>query len=75
MTTKTFVDNNKEYLIKVLNYGNHTKVFVFSTKDEIVKNFDIVIEPNNNVYHFDDNSEPLKIEHAIEADRIEIRFN
>ena len=33
MTTKTFVDNDKDYLIKVLNYGNETKVFVFSTKD------------------------------------------
>ena len=74
MTTKTFVDNDKEYLIKVLNYGNQTKVFVFSTKDEVVKNFDIVIEPHNLKYHFDDNSEPLKIEKSIEAEKIEIRF-
>jgi len=75
MTTKTFVDNDKEYLIKVLNYGETTKVFVFSTKDEIVKDFDIIIEPNNLKYHFEDNSEPLKIEQSIEADKIEIRFN
>lgn len=75
MVTKTFVDNDKEYLIKVLNYGGQTKVFVFSTKDEVVKNFDIIIEPNNLKYHFDDNSEPLKIEHNIDAAKIEIRFN
>lgn len=75
MTTKTFVDNDKEYLIKVLNYGNQTKVFVFSTKDEVVKNFDIVIEPHNLKYHFEDNSEPLKIEKSIEAEKIEIRFS
>ncbi len=74
MTTKTFVDNDKEYLIKVLNYGNQTKVFVFSTKDEVVKNFDIIIEPHNLKYHFEDNSEPLKIEKSIEAEKIEIRF-
>ncbi|MDT3697623.1 MAG: hypothetical protein ROY99_14660 [Ignavibacterium sp.] len=74
MTTKTFVDNDKEYLIKVLNYGDLTKVFVFSTKDDVVKNFDIVIEPNNIIYHFDDNSEPLKIDKVIEAEKIEIRF-
>ena len=39
MTTKTFVDNEKDYLIKVLNYSDMTKVFVFSTKDEDSKEF------------------------------------
>jgi len=75
MTTKTFVDNDKEYLIKVLNYADITKVFVFSTKDEVVKNFDMIIEPHNLKFHFEDNSEPLIIEHTIEAEKIEIRFN
>jgi len=74
MTTKTFVDNDKEYLIKVLNYGGITKVFVFSTKNEVVNNFDIIIEPHNLIYHFDDNSEPLKIENDIEAEKIQLRF-
>lgn len=75
MTTKTFVDNDKEYLIKVLNYGETTKVFVFSTKDEVVKNFDIIIEPGEVEYHFEDNSQPLKIQKSIEIDKIELRFN
>lgn len=75
MTTKTFVDNHKEYLIKVLNYAGQTKVLVFSNKDEVVKNFYIVIEPHNLKFHFDDNSQPLKIEHSIDAEKIEIRFS
>lgn len=74
MTTKTFVDNDKEYLIKVLNYGDNTKVFVFSTKDEVVKNFDIIIEPNNLKFHFKDNTEPLKIDKVIEADTIRLEI-
>jgi hypothetical protein len=74
MTTKTFVDNEKEYLIKVLNYGETTKVFVFSTKDEVVKNFDIIIEPHHLKYHLEDNSEPLKIEQSIEAEKIKLEF-
>jgi hypothetical protein len=48
---------------------------VYSTKDEVVKNFDIIIEPHNLKYHFEDNSEPLKIEYSIEAVKIEIRFS
>lgn len=75
MTTKSFVDNDKEYLIKILNYEEMTKVFVFSTKDEVVRNFDIIIEPGNLKYHFEDNSEPLIIDHSIDAEKIELLFN
>ena len=74
MVTKTFVDNGKDYLIKLLTYGNTTKVFVFSTHDEIVKDFDIIIEPQNLKFHLKDNTEPLKIDQAIEADLVRIEF-
>ena len=74
-TTKTFVDNDKEYLIKVLSYSNETKVFVFSTKDEIVKNFDIIIEPKKLIFHFEDNSEPLVINCLINAEKIQLRLH
>ena len=75
MTTKTFVDNAKEYLIKVLNYGETTKLFVFSTKNEVVKNFDIIIEPQKLQFHCEDNSEPLLIDHLIDAEKIQLKFN
>ena len=75
ITTKTFVDNEKEYLIKVLNFSNETKVFVFSTKDEVVKNFDIHIQPQNLKYHFEDNSEPLIINDLIEPEKIQLQFS
>lgn len=74
LTTKTFVDNDNEYLIKVLNCGDFSKVFVFSTRNEVVKNFDIVIEPHNLKFHFNDNSVPLKIDQSIVVEKIEIRF-
>lgn len=74
MTTKTFVDNEKEYLIKILTYGNTTKVFVFSTQDEIVKNFNIVFEPQHLKFHLDDNSEPLKVDNLLEVEQIHIEF-
>jgi hypothetical protein len=69
------LDKKKEnIMIKALNYSDNTKVFVFSTKDEIVKNFDIIIEPHNLKFHFDDNSEPLKIDEVIEAETIRLQF-
>ena len=75
MTTKTFVDNEKEYLIKVLSYEETTKIFVFSTNDEVVKDFDIIIEPQNLRFHFDNNMEPLEIKQSIDAERIQIDFS
>ncbi|MBK7632734.1 MAG: hypothetical protein IPJ23_19020 [Ignavibacteriales bacterium] len=74
MVTKTFVDDGKDYLIKVLTYGSTTKVFVFSTHDEILKDFHIIIEPQNLKYHLNDNTEPLKIGQAIDADLVKIEF-
>jgi hypothetical protein len=74
MVTKTFVDDGKDYLIKLLTYGDKTKVFVFSTHDEIVKDFDIVIQPQNLRFHIEDNTEPLKIDQAIEAEQISLEF-
>jgi len=74
LVTKTFVDDKKEYLIKVLNYGNTSKVFVFSTQDEIVKDFNIVIEPQHLKFHLDDNSEPLKVDNLLEVEQIHIEF-
>ena len=41
---------------------------------KIVKNFDIVIEPQNLKYHFEDNSEPLVINHLIDAEKIQLKL-
>ncbi len=75
ISTKTFIDGDKEFLIKVLSSDNKTKVFVFSTKEEIVKDFDLIIEPKELEYHMEDNSQPLEIYGTIEIDKIELRFS
>ena len=75
MTTKTFVDNEKEYLIKVLSSEETTKIFVFSTNDEVVKDFDILIEPQNLKYHCEDNSEPLQIDQLVDPEKIQLQLN
>ena len=74
LMSKTFVDEDKEYMIKVINHQSTTKIFVFSVKNDIVKNFDIIIEPKNNRYHFNDNSRPFMIDEEIEIESIRIEF-
>jgi len=75
LTSRTFADEDKEYMIKVINHESGTKVFVFSVKNDIVKNFDIIIEPKDQRYHFKDNSQPLIINREIEIDSIRLEFN
>ncbi len=60
------------YSFRLWRYDKGVCVF---HENEVVKNFDIIIEPQNLEYHFKENSEPLKIEDSIEAEKIEIQFN
>ncbi len=75
MMSETFTDEAREYMIKILKYESKTKVYVFSTKNEIVKNFELVVEPSKIRYHFKDNSEPLILDEIIGAENIRIEFS
>ncbi len=73
--TKTFYDADKTYIIKVINYSENSKIFVFSTQQEVIKDFEIIILPENKKYHCDDNSLPLELNAPVEAESIQIEFN
>lgn len=74
IATKTFYDEDKSYIIKVINYEKNSKIFVFSTQQEVIKNFDIVIQPQNEKYHISDNMIPLEIDKQISPESIQIEF-
>lgn len=73
--TKTFYDADKTYIIKVINYSENSKIFVFSTQQEVIKDFEIIILPENKKYHCNDNSLPLELNAPVEAESIQIEFN
>lgn len=73
--TKTFYDADKTYIIKIINYSENSKIFVFSTQQEVIKDFDIIILPENKKYHCKDNSLPLELSSPVEAESIQIEFN
>jgi len=75
VTSRTFYDDNKTYIIKVINYENSSKIFVFSTLDEMIKNFDIIILPQKLKYHLKDNTEPLLLDFNIDPENIVLEFN
>ncbi len=75
IVTKTFVDEDKDFLVKILQNGNQSKIFVFSTNDEIIENFSILLEPQKLEFHLKDNSEPLIIDGSIDVEAVNIYFN
>lgn len=75
VSSRTFYDNDKTYIIKVINYENSSKIFVFSTHYELIQNFDLIISPQNLRYHIDDNSIPLELDFKVLPESITIEFN
>lgn len=75
VTTKTFYDEEKTYIIKVINYEKSSKVFIFSTQYELIKDFELNILPQNLKYHIADNSGPLELDFNVEPESISLEFN
>lgn len=74
IVTKTFYDEDKSYIIKVINYETNSKIFVFSTQQEVIKKFNLIIQPNNEKYYIKDNLIPLELPTPIQPDTIQIEF-
>jgi len=75
ISTRTYFDEDKIYIVKIINFENSSKIFVFSTMYEIIKDFDIIIEPQDLQYHLEDNIKPLELNFNIEPENIILKFN
>lgn len=75
VTAKTFIDEANHYLIRLLNFKDSSKIYVFSTTDEILKNYKVVVQPSGQVFEQTDNSSPIEINSPLEAENIELQFN
>ncbi len=72
--SKTFIDEGKNYLIRLIKENSKSKIYVFSTHETVMKNFTVVIKPQSVKYVLNDNSKPLEIEGNIDPESIEIEF-
>jgi len=75
ISSKTFYDEEKTYIIKVINYEKSSRVFVFSTQYELIKDFELNILPQNLKYHLSDNSAPLELDFNVDPESISLEFN
>ena len=75
VSSTTFFDSDKKYLIRILNYKSSAKIYVFGTQEEILKNYKITLFPTRVSYSQKDNSIPLDIDSKVDAEKIKLEFN
>lgn len=75
VAAKTFIDENNHYLIRLLNFKESSKIYVFSTTEESLKNYKVIVKPSGQTFEQIDNSLPIEISTPIEAENIELQFN
>ena len=75
MEASTFIDEEKRYLAKLLVSDKSSKIYVFSTNDEQLENYKLIIHPSNKIFEQINNSQPLIVDSPIEVSSIEIQFN
>lgn len=75
ITASSFVDEKNQFLIRILKSENKSKIYVFSTVDEVIKNFKIIIKPSGQVFEQQDNTHPICFDKQIEIENIELQFN
>lgn len=74
LTTKTFFDAKKLYMVKANINHRTTKIFIFSGTGEILKNIAIRIHPGGTLHHLDDNTQPLILEGRVEVEHISLEM-
>lgn len=74
LTTKTFFDENKLYMVKANINHRTTKIYIFSGTGETLRDITIRIQPGNTLHHLDDNSQPLVLEGRVEVEHLSLEM-
>jgi hypothetical protein len=72
--TKTFIDDENNFLVRVINFAGSTKIYLFTPTNDKVENISIKIFPSSEEYFMNDNDAPLLIDKRIDVESIELRI-
>ncbi len=74
LTSKTFFDEKKLYMVKANINHRTTKIYIFSGTGETLRNITIHIHPGNTTHHLDDNTQPLVLEGRVEVEHMSLEM-
>jgi hypothetical protein len=57
----SLTDEEKSYLARIVCQHTHCQLFIFSSNNSIIKNFDVTLYPQRKKYHFEDNTKPVEL--------------
>lgn len=75
VTVDTYIDPGNNYIIKVLNFENKNKIYVFEKDQEELENFTLKIFPSGKIYKGLTSSKPLIIEPKADVEKIVLNFD
>ena len=75
VTVDTYIDPGNNYIIKVLNFENQNKIYVFEKDQEELENFSLKIFPSGKIYKDLSSTKPLIIEPKVDVEKIVLNFD
>lgn len=73
--TETFVDEDSQYLVKVVRVNEHTSINVFNKNNSLLKNFILTLYPQGNSFNCKDNQSPLIINDKRTIDEVKLEIS
>lgn len=73
VSAQSFIDEDKTFLIRLLRIDNKTKIFTFPITHIDIKNFNIILHPEERIYSIH-NGEPIVIEGTLKVESINVEI-
>ncbi len=70
ITSESFIDPGKRFLVKLIKSDDETKIFVFDTKESETDNIQLEIIPSGELYDIDLSNQPLVVPALSKTEKI-----
>lgn len=74
IVAKSFLDDNNKYLIRVIKTKDITKIYSFSSDEQEISNFKLIIMPSGKEFLMENNSVPLELKEDLEFKEIHLEL-
>ena len=74
VSSKTFMDSSKHFMVKANITRHDTKIYIFSRSGEPLHNLTVRIHPGGSVHQMPDNLQPLVIQGKVEVEHISLEI-
>lgn len=71
---KSFIDENNQFLIRVIKTKGITKIYSFSSDNQEIHNFKLKVLPSGRDFLVDNNSKPLELKEELDFEEIQLEL-